>query len=111
MTEKKVATMRLVDVDKIEPHEQLESLGNGQYEYVRVAYMDDIDVLPTVDAVPVVHGRWIRVYSRPGVFKYLGWTCDQCDQRTGNEYAPQWYKFCPNCGAKMDGKGNGNEAD
>lgn len=54
MTEKKVATMRLVDVDKIEPHEQLESLGNGQYEYVRVAYMDDIDALPTVDAVPVV---------------------------------------------------------
>lgn len=64
-----------------------------------------------VDAVPVVHGRWIRVYSRPGVFKYLGWTCDQCGQRTGNEYAPQWYKFCPNCGALMDGKGNGNEAD
>ena len=60
-----------------------------------------------VDAVPVRHGRWIRVYSRPGVFKYLGWTCDQCGQRTGNEYAPQWYKFCPNCGAKMDGDDNG----
>ena len=63
-----------------------------------------IQGMETVDAVPVRHGRWIRVYSRPGVFKYLGWTCDQCDQRTGNEYAPQWYKFCPNCGAKMDGK-------
>ena len=46
--------MRLIDADKIEPHKQLESLGNGQYEYVRVAYMDDIDVLPTVDAVEVV---------------------------------------------------------
>lgn len=63
-----------------------------------------IQGMETVDAVPVVHGRWIRVYSRPGVFKYLGWTCDQCGQRTGNEYAPQWYKFCPNCGARMDGK-------
>lgn len=79
-------------------------------------YNDGIDMaitvlngLPTVDAVPVVHGRWIRVYSRPGVFKYLGWTCDQCGQRTVHEYAPQWYKFCPNCGAKMDGKdGDGN---
>jgi len=46
--------MRLIDADKIEPHEQLESLGNGQYEYVRVAYMDDIVMLPTVDAVEVV---------------------------------------------------------
>lgn len=46
--------MRLVDADKIEPHEQLESLGNGQYEYVRVAYMDDIDALLTVDAIQVV---------------------------------------------------------
>ena len=70
-----------------------------------------IQGMDTVDAVPVRHGRWIRVYSRPGVFKYLGWTCDQCGQRTGNEYAPQWYKFCPNCGARMDGKGNGNETD
>lgn len=59
---------------------------------------------PTVDAVQVRHGKWIRVYSRPGVFKYLGWTCDQCGYPTGEEYAPQWFKFCPNCGARMDGK-------
>ena len=70
-----------------------------------------IQGLATEDAEYVRYGRWIRVYSRPGVFKYLGWTCDQCGQRTGNEYAPQWYKFCPNCGARMDGKGNGNETD
>lgn len=69
---------------------------------------NEIEFAQTIDVAPVVHGRWIRVYSRPGVFKYLGWTCDQCGQRTGNEYAPQWYKFCPNCGARMDGKGNGN---
>ena len=71
---------------------------------VQDALRKAVDSMPTVDAVPVVHGRWIRVYSRPGVFKYLGWTCDQCGQRTGNEYAPQWYKFCPDCGARMDGK-------
>ena len=56
-------------------------------------FIDWIDQSEPVDAVPV--------------FKYLGWTCDQCGQRTGNEYAPQWYKFCPNCGARMDGDGNG----
>lgn len=71
------------------------------------ALMEALERVESVDAEPVVHGRWVRVYSRPGVFKYLGWTCDQCGQRTGNEYAPQWYKFCPNCGARMDGDGNG----
>lgn len=68
---------------------------------------DLIEILkaaPVIDAVPVRHGKWIRVYSRPGVFKYLGWTCDQCGYRNGNEYAPQWHKFCPGCGARMDGE-------
>lgn len=40
--------MRLIAADKIESHEQLEPYGNGKYEYVRVAYMDDIDNLPPV---------------------------------------------------------------
>lgn len=67
-----------------------------------------IQEMPTVDAVPVRHGKWIRVYSRPGVLKYLGWTCDQCGQLNGEEYAPQWFKYCPNCGARMDGKDGGD---
>ena len=46
--------MRLIDANKIEPHEQFEALGNGKYEFVLVAYMDDIDALQPVNAVPVV---------------------------------------------------------
>lgn len=98
--------MRLIDADafiqmmeeKCDPESTLDP-------WVLSVCRGGVKMMPTVDAVPVVHGRWIRVYSRPGVFKYLGWTCDQCGQRTGNEYAPQWYKFCPNCGARMDGDG------
>lgn len=41
--------MRLIDADTIEWHEQLSPMGNGQYEYARVAYMDDIDVMPTIE--------------------------------------------------------------
>lgn len=41
--------MRLIDADALETHEQMESLGNGQYEYVEVVYKDDIDNAPTID--------------------------------------------------------------
>lgn len=46
--------MRLIDADVLEPHEQLEPMGNGNYEYVEVVYKDDIDDAPTINAVPVV---------------------------------------------------------
>ena len=95
--------MKLIDGDELIELLLSTAITDKQREYSEcVQYA--VQKMPTVDAVPVRHGRWIRVYSRPGVFKYLGWTCDQCGQRTGNEYAPQWYKFCPNCGARMDGK-------
>ena len=102
---------KLIDVDTAirAAVEYIEDWNRAPSMYHRRKLTEKFMALKPVDAVPVVHGRWIRVYSRPGVFKYLGWTCDQCGQRTGNEYAPQWYKFCPNCGARMDGKGNGND--
>ena len=55
-----------------------------------------------VDAVEVVHGRWIDEYP------YV--RCSECNAewvncRTDNE--PSLFYYCPNCGAKMDGDGNG----
>ena len=102
-----LARQRVLDTESTLPYPNNLNPSYTRYlaqmdERTKAKYM--IADAPTVDAVPVVHGRWIRIYSRPGVFKYLGWTCDQCGQRTGNEYAPQWYKFCPHCGARMDGK-------
>lgn len=57
---------------------------------------------PTVDAVEVVHGRWIQLND-------VLTECSVCGRR--REYLQ--YKditekrFCPNCGAKMDGDNNG----
>lgn len=45
--------------------------------------------LPTIDAVPVVHGHWI-IYPDVCV-------CSEC-----NEDSPSIFKYCPNCGATMD---------
>lgn len=59
----------------------------------------------SVDAVPVVHGRWLS--NDP----YVGWRCSVCERN--NDYAYRWNYdeseneqqdyFCPHCGAKMDG--------
>lgn len=53
---------------------------------------------PTVDAEPVVHGRWVAketVIRSPFVENYY---CSECK----TEGSPQW-KRCPVCEAKMDG--------
>jgi hypothetical protein len=56
---------------------------------------DGINRLPSVDAVPVKHGKWIQV----GHIEHMQivYKCSACNGQTivdGN--------FCPNCGARMD---------
>lgn len=61
--------MRLIDADALEPHEQLEPLGNGQYEYVKFVYMDDIDVMPTINInkeKDMIEGKWITIDFKNG---------------------------------------------
>ena len=65
-----------------------------------IVYVQDIDEQPTVDAVEVVHGHWcwegkFKACSRCG--SYVEW-----DETLGANF----WKFCPYCGAKMDGDGN-----
>lgn len=58
-----------------------------------------LESLPAVDAQPVVHGRWLDKNE---------FTCSECgyEWMTSAEYPGA--KYCPNCGAKMDG-GSYNE--
>ena len=56
------------------------------------------------DVAPVRHGRWID----KGEYA----VCTECGVRSGTQYdgvepIPLMTQFCPNCGAKMDGGGNG----
>ena len=69
----------------------------------------EVDTMPTVDAVEVVHGRWYVTESIPTLEKTI--ECSACRCR---RYYPKslWRAiiltdFCPDCGAKMDGDGNG----
>ena len=63
-----------------------------------------IERAPTADVAPVVHGRWVdRIVDeneviQPWMKRYYCSECLEC----GNQ---SWFKFCPNCGAKMDLEG------
>ena len=60
--------------------------------------------IPTVDAVEVVHGRWESV-DHDGSWRVD--MCSACHRRMHYVDYDQPYQYCPNCGAKMDGDGNG----
>ena len=61
---------------------------------------------PTVDAVEVVHGKWIHASNKPGVL--IGMKCSLCGARIKySEFINGNHKYCHKCGARMDGDGNG----
>ena len=56
---------------------------------------------PTIDAVPVRHGKWI--YGND--FHWYTASCSECGyQRRTDIKAEGWnqWKFCPMCGSRMD---------
>lgn len=64
-----------------------------------------IDYEPAADVAPVVHGRWDGTADgyADGELVYDMWSCSVCGfDADGADEKPAW-KFCPNCGAKMDG--------
>lgn len=67
-------------------------------------HVADIDVLPRVDAVEVVHGQWIPKYKMNwwiGTQDIDGFTCNQCARYFKSKLR---LNYCPNCGAKMKTK-------
>lgn len=101
--------MRLIDADAL-----LESGICAEYGYndnglILIPMRDvtnSIRNAHTIDAEPVRHGRWLY-NSYPTVWYGHGeppeWVCSECEERAYNTY-----DYCPNCGAKMDG-GNDDE--
>ena len=55
--------------------------------------IDYYDNLPTVDAVPVVHAKWIA--QNDGLTRFM---CSHCKSENHEGFET----YCPKCGAKMD---------
>ena len=95
---------RLIDADKIPYEECYVPDGDIRWGYIKalIAEKAVIDQIPTVDAVPVVHGRWVFHHTTT-VEKYDVVKCSNC----GHEafaiaiYVKEGH-YCPNCGAKMN---------
>ena len=96
---------RLIDADKF-----IEWLGVGHLRSPTEPCMSELNVKkaielqPTVNAVPVVRGEWIkRSNEEIGTLAI----CSKCS------YPISWWhrsKYCPSCGAKMDNERRNNDA-
>ena len=69
-----------------------EYFAGGHLRFVNGEWRDDNG--SAIEISRVRHGRWEWVKN--------GWICDNCDGQNNRVT-----KFCPHCGAKMDG-GDGN---
>lgn len=77
-----------------------EALRDALYDADAIT-MNGVKILnqfPPTDVSPVRHGRWVCVDTDNEQF----FICNRCKRK---EYWES--KYCPNCGARMDGDDNG----
>lgn len=67
-----------------------------------------IKSIPAVDTAPVVHGRPVWINPLDPDAKICTWKCSNLCSICGDYVAENW-KYCPNCGAKMDAKRRDSE--
>lgn len=86
--------MRLIDADALAKFIDYGHLHNpNEKAYSENDIREMIDMMPTVDAVPVRHGKWIDITE-----SHIG-TCSLCGDRWGSV---DMMNYCPSCGARMD---------
>ena len=87
---------RYIDADKIVYWIRHVSKDGLETDVRKVAFLDEIKRMPTADVVEVKHGKWV---GKP-LAGYCTVMCSVC----GSVFlvnSGRW-KYCPNCGAKMD---------
>lgn len=102
--------MRLIDADAL-----LKEYDGAEYEINSSAYAKGcndvvkwsrktINEQPTIDAVPVVHGKWIESPDNDGMdYECSNLKCKCRISYNGSRVSGD-FNYCPNCGAKMDGE-------
>lgn len=57
--------------------------------------LSDSNAFPAADVAPVRHGRWLC-----GDYYDIGDVCSECDW--DSQMTHPSYRYCPNCGTRMD---------
>ena len=94
--------MKLIDADET-TQAIIKRLGIGSEIYLlpsERAIVDVIESMPTVDAKPIVKGKWLKtyIYSTSGAKPALFY-CSEC-----NMCVPFPTPYCPFCGTSMLGE-------
>ena len=101
--------MRLIDADSIKWHRTTECGGYGIFFSVDKVYKEEINKMPTIDPESLrPRGTWEGTadgYAN-GELVYDTWTCSECGYTVDTDNTDDLTRFCPNCGAKMEGDHN-----
>ena len=93
--------MRLIDADFAK--QRINETMSSDYVYSTRRIKNLIDEAPTIDAVPVRHGKWTRDYeSSWGDSRFMCSVCHCKESVPTCNGEPTIWDYCPNCGAKMD---------
>ena len=102
----------LIDLRNIDMNE-VDTSDCTDVEDILSAVITYLSERPIVDAVEVVHAEWLDIRFDP-MWRSMLATCSRCKVRgevrvKSNEcgFAVPDSNHCPNCGARMDGEGNG----
>ena len=74
-------------------------LAGGSVHYEWIAFQDEVNQIPKIEAEPVKHAHWIERRTNNGSVHY---TCSCCGKEVSYPYAKKRWKYCIECGARMD---------
>lgn len=110
---KREDAMELINkcVSHTSPKAEAMDFRHGEMNGLNWAY-DIIEAMPSADAAPVRHGKWnahgeqVTMYDIKGNLSWGNWfVCTDCGfATTAIEGHITQYKYCPACGARMDGE-------
>ena len=68
--------------------------------------IDTVNNVSAADVAPVVHAHWIRFKERDSC--YIHMRCSACSAYWSDPSHSDYFRYCPNCGAKMDEEEHNN---
>lgn len=93
---------KLIDGTNIEmAPDEMAVIDNILFRFWQMGWLDKLDA----DAVPVKHGEWLPKIVNDEYGDLNLFACSECDALSAQD---NW-KYCRNCGARMDGERKDDE--